>query len=263
MTSSTLATSAPVKTVILTEQWRRFIRTRDRQVRDQLILAYSPIVKYVAGRVGARMPAHVEIADLVSYGLGGLIDAVEHFDPARGVKFETYSSQRIRGAIFDQLRSLDWVPRAVREESRRIDDATSSLAARLGRTPSEDELAAAMALSPAELQCSLQRVADSHLLALDESWGEDGGLGSTRLERLVDPDTPDPAAGVDAGDLRGRIAEGIAQLPERERVILALRYHQEMKYAEIGEILGTSESRVSQLHAKAVLRMRALLSGEA
>jgi RNA polymerase sigma factor FliA len=252
----------PAKTIVLTEQWRRFTRTRDREVRDQLILAYSPIVKYVAGRIAGRMPAHVELADLVSYGLGGLIGAVERFDPARGVKFETYSAQRIRGAIFDELRSLDWVPRAVREEARDIDEATAALSARLRRTPTDGELAVEMGLDPTELQASLQRVADSHLLALDESWGEEGDLGSTRLERLADPTTPDPAGTVDGDDLRERIAEAIATLPERERVILALRYDQGMKNGEIGEVLGVSESRVCQLHARAVRHMRGLLSSE-
>jgi RNA polymerase sigma factor for flagellar operon FliA len=255
---ATAKRSAAREKIHLAEQWRRFGRTRDLEARDQLILAYSPIVKYAAGKIASRMPAHIEVADLVSYGLGGLIDAVERFEPDRGVKFESYAGLRIRGAIFDELRTLDWVPRSVRAEARKIDTAMGELSTRLQRTPTDDELAAKLSMDTAQLDAALQRVADSQMIALDEPWGGPSGLQPTRLEALHDEDAVDPAASAIATEQRGHIAEAVKQLPEREQTILALRYHQELTNSEIGEILGVSESRVCQLHAKAVLRMRAL-----
>jgi RNA polymerase sigma factor for flagellar operon FliA len=222
------------------------------------------MVKYLSGRIASRMPAHIEIADLVSYGLGGLIQAVERFEPERGIRFESYASTRIRGAIFDELRSLDWVPRAVRREARRIEETTAELSSRLHRIPTDAELAEEMSIMPEELDASLQRVADARVVALDQPWDNRGaeGLDTTLLQTLPDPSSTDPAAHADRADLRRRITDAILHLPEREQLVLGLRYHQEMRLAEIGEILGVTESRVSQLHAKAVLQVRALLPDE-
>ena len=248
----------------MTETWRRYRRTGDLRSRNQLILAYSPLVKYLAGRMVARMPAHVEAADLVAYGLGGLIEAVERFDPARGVKFEAYASKRIRGAIVDELRSLDWVPRSIRGEARRIEEATADLSGSLHRVPTDAELAAQMSMDPEELDASLQRVADAHMVALDQPWdigGSDGGE-TTLLQTLPAPEVADPAVNADRSELRQRITDAVLQLPERERLVLGLRYHQELRPAEIAEIIGVTESRVAQLHAKAVLQLRALLPDE-
>lgn len=249
------------KRIVLTETWQRYKKTGDQQSRNQLILAYSPIVKYTAGRIASRMPAHVELADLISYGLGGLIKAVERFEPARGVKFESYAGTRIRGAIFDELRSLDWVPRAVRREAREIEMATAKLSGRLHRMPTDVELAADMSIGRAALDAALQRVADARTVALDQPWDMRGadGVETTLLQTLPDPDAADPAASADAADLRARIGDAINYLPEREQLVLGLRYHQELRLAEIGEILGVTPSRISQLHAKAVLQLRALL----
>lgn len=249
------------KSIVLAEVWRRYKKTGDREDRNQLVLAYSPIVKYVAGRMAARAPAHVELADLVSYGVGGLIDAVERFDPARGILFESYAGVRIRGAIVDELRSLDWAPRKVRGEAREIEKATVELSARLHRTPTDAELAAELSMDPAQLDASLQRVADARIIALDQPWDtmRTDGLETTLVQTLPDPNAVDPAASAAATDLRERIADAIDHLPEREQLVLGLRYHQDLRLAEIGEVLGVSESRVSQLHAKAVLHVRALL----
>jgi RNA polymerase sigma factor for flagellar operon FliA len=228
-------------------------------------VAYSPIVKYVAGRLVSRMPAHVELADLVSYGLGGLIEAVERFEPARGIKFESYADQRIRGAIFDEMRSLDWVPRAVRAEARAIEGATAELSTRLQRMPSDAELGAELSMDSAQLDASLQRVADTQLVALDQSWGSvttDDDTRSTLLAALPDPDAVDPAESADAEERRHRIMQAITQLPERERVVVGLRYFQDLRFSEIGDVLGVSESRAHQLHAKAMLQMQALLPDE-
>ena len=158
------------QSIVLAATWRRYKRTGDRETRNKLILAYSPIVKYAAGRMAARMPAHVELADLISYGMGGLIEAVERFEPARGIKFESYAATRIRGAIFDELRSLDWVPRSVRTEARGIEEATAALTARLHRMPTDVELAGHLLIEPKELDASLQRVSDARMIALDQPW---------------------------------------------------------------------------------------------
>ncbi len=226
-------------------------------------MAYSPIVKYVAGRLASRMPAHVDVADLVSYGLGGLIDAVERFEPARGVKFESYADRRIRGAIFDEMRSLDWVPRSVRAEARAIERATADLSTRLQRMPSDVELGAELSMDSVQLDASLQRVADAHIVALDQPWSsvtaDNDDAQQTLLATLPDPAAVDPEASADAEGLRERIAQAITQLPERERVVVGLRYHQDLLFAEIGDVLGVTESRAHQLHTKAVLHMRALL----
>ncbi len=252
------------KPIVLAETWRRFKKTGDRTARNQLVLAYSPIVKYAAGRMASRMPAHVELADLISYGLGGLIEAVERFEPGRGIKFESYAGTRIRGAILDELRSLDWVPRRVRNDAREIEKATVELSTRLHRAPTDAELAAKLSMEPEQLDACLQRVSDARMIALDQPWEISGtdGLQTTVLDTLSDPDAMGPADSAQAADLRDRIAKAIERLPEREQAVLGLRYHQDLRFAEIGEILGVTESRVSQIHTKAVLHVRALLPDE-
>ncbi|MDO8212263.1 FliA/WhiG family RNA polymerase sigma factor [Conexibacter sp. CPCC 206217] len=250
------------KPVVLSERWRHYKTSGDSGGRDELVLAYAPIVKYVVGRVASRLPAHVDSAELMSDGFVGLIDAVERFDPKRGVPFESFADRRIRGAILDGLRSMDWVPRAVREEARAISRATTELTARLHRAPTDDELARELTLSEEELEKSLQRVALSRMVALDEPMRfahTDGSM--TLVETLADPQADDPAevAGGD-DDRRERIAAAVKRLPERDQVILALHYHQDLPLAQIGEVLDLSESRVGVLHAKALLQLRAELS---
>jgi RNA polymerase sigma factor for flagellar operon FliA len=258
---STGERSPATKTIVLAERWRHYRRERDRVTRDQLILAYSPLVKHVAGRIVSRMPAHVEVADLVSYGLGGLIEAVERFDPDLGVRFETYASTRIRGAIFDELRRLDWVPRAVRDEARDLDQASAALVTRLQRLPTDDELAAEVGIDAAELDARLLRVSVTHVAALDQPWGTIGpdGAEATLLTTLIDQGAADPAQRSNHRDLRRRIGEAVRQLPERERLILALRYEEDLNLSEIGAIVGLSESRICQIATKTIIGLRTLL----
>jgi RNA polymerase sigma factor for flagellar operon FliA len=229
-----------------------------------LIVAYSPIVKYIAGRLAARMPSHVELADLVSYGLGGLIDAVERFEPERGIKFESYADRRIRGAIFDEMRSLDWVPRTVRAEARAIERATAALSTRLQRMPSDYELAAELSMDSAQLDVSLLRVAEARVVALEQPWSsatsESDETQGTLLATLPDLDAVDPAERASVEETRERVVQAITQLPERERVVVGLRYYQDLLFSEIGDVLGVTESRAHQLHTKAVLQMRGLLA---
>jgi RNA polymerase sigma factor for flagellar operon FliA len=255
--------STRTKTIILSELWRRYTSTGDRAVRDQLILAYSPLVKYIAGKIASRMPDHVELADLVSFGLGGLINAVERYEPSRGVKFESYAATRVRGAIIDELRSRDWVPRAVRTETRDLSAATHALQTRLQRAPSEEELADELSLDVAQLRSALNRAAETRVLALDEVGAGDRGQPSTMLDLLPDTRTPDPADSAAASELRDRIAHAVERLPPQEQLVLGLRYQQELRYAEIGEILGVTESRISQIHAQALVLMGALMPDEA
>jgi RNA polymerase sigma factor for flagellar operon FliA len=243
--------------------WRRYKSTGDRAIRDRLILTYAPLVKYVAGRLGSGLPAHVDESDLVSYGLLGLIDAIEKFDPDRHVKFETYAINRIRGAIIDELRSLDWVPRSVRSRAREIERAIAQLEARLMRPPTDEEIAAKLGLTEEELDESLLEISRSSIGALDELWASPGGSGDAvaLVDTLEDAHAVAPAGELEATEVKELIGEAIAALPEREKLVITLYYYEELTLREIGEVLGVTESRVSQLHTKALLRLQARLSG--
>jgi len=245
--------------------WRRYRETRDQGIRDRLILGYSPLVKYVAGRLGSGLPAHVDEQDLVSYGLLGLIGAIERFDPNRDVKFETYAIARIRGAIIDELRALDWVPRSVRSRARDIERAISELEGKLGRAPTDEEIAQRLGLSGDELEDSLAEISRSSIAALDELWTVSGSGGDqvSLIDTIEDTAAPDPQGALSATEMREAIADAIARLPEREKLVVTLYYYEELTLREIGEVLGVTESRVSQLHTKAVLRLKARLAGSA
>ena len=224
-------------------------------------MAYSPLVKYVAGRMSSGLPAHVDEADLISYGLGGLIFAIERFDLTREIKFETYAITRIRGAIIDELRSLDWVPRSVRARAREIERVNMKLEARLRRAPTDEEMAAELKLDVEGFHEALLQISNSTIVALDELWNVSDSTGDqvSLLDTIPDHGAPDPEAMVDQSELRDRIADAIAALPEREKLVIALYYYENLTLREIGEVLGVTESRVSQLHTKAVLRLRSKL----
>ena len=242
--------------------WREFKRTGDRTLRDRLILAYAPLVKYVAGRLGSGLPAHVEEGDLVSYGLLGLIGAIERFDPERDIKFETYAIARIKGSIIDELRSMDWVPRSVRARARDIERAIAQLEGRLMRAPNDEEISAQLGISEEELQDSLLEISRSSIAALDELWaGSSGGDPVSLIDTIEDPDAPAPQSAMAQTELREALGEAIARLPEREKLVVTLYYYEELTLREIGEVLGVTESRVSQLHTKAILRLKARLGG--
>jgi RNA polymerase sigma factor FliA len=255
---------ANVKAIELKELWRRYKLAGDERARERLVVAYSPLVKYVAGRMGASLPGHVEEADLISYGLSGLLSAVERFDLSRAIKFETYAITRIRGAIIDELRALDWVPRSVRAKARDIERASRKLEARLQRAPTDEEMAQELEITPDEFHESLLQISNSTLVALDELWtsGDSGGDQVSLLDTLPDQGSPDPHAVADQGELRDQIADAIGALPEREKLVVALYYYENLTLREIGEVLGVTESRVSQLHTKAVLRLRGKLAAE-
>ena len=241
----------------VTDLWGSYHGSPTRDARDRLILHYSPLVKYVAGRVAVGLPQNVEQSDLVSYGIFGLIDAIEKFDPARGFKFETYAIARIKGAILDELRSIDWVPRSVRAKGRAVERAFSKLEARLKRSPTEAELAAELDMSDTQLQAILGQLSLTGVAALDEMLGDRGD--STTLGDTI-PDRGDgPGALLERSELRGQLAEAIERMPEREKVVLTLYYFENLTLAQIGEVLGVTESRVSQIHTKSVLQLRSRL----
>lgn len=250
-----------VKAIELRDLWRRYKIDGDLEARERLVVAYSPLVKYVAGRTASGLPAHVDESDLISYGLSGLINAIERFDLEREIKFETYAITRIRGAIIDELRSMDWVPRSVRSRARDIEKAHTKLEHRLQRAPTDEEIALEMGIELSEFHDLLMQISKSSVAALDELWsvGDSSGDSVSLLDTLTDESAPDPASVVDQTELRDRVADAIARLPEREKLVVALYYYENLTLREIGEVLGVTESRVSQLHTKAVLRLRSRL----
>jgi RNA polymerase sigma factor FliA len=242
--------------------WREFRRTGDKALRDRLILTYAPLVKFVAGRLGSGLPAHVEENDLVSYGLLGLIGAIERYEPDRDVKFETYAIARIKGSIIDELRAMDWVPRSVRSRAREIERAIAQLEAQLHRAPTDAEIAEKLGISQEELDESLTDISRTSIAALDELWTLSSGSGDqvALIDTIEDTSGPEPQAALDQTEMREALGESIARLPEREKVVITLYYFEELTLREIGEVLGVTESRVSQLHTKAILRLKARLA---
>jgi len=248
----------------LNELWRRFKVDGDQDARDRLILAYAPLVKYVAGRMGSGLPAHIEESDLISYGLLGLIGALERFDPAREIKFETYAISRIKGSIIDELRSLDWVPRSVRSKAREIERVCALLENRLQRAPTDEEIAAELGITLGEFHHALTQISNTSLVALDELWAISGSDGDTAslIDTIEDPKSRDPSRMLDLSEMKSRLAAAIDALPPREKIVIALYYYENLTLREIGEVLGVTESRVSQLHTKAILRLKGRLRDE-
>jgi RNA polymerase sigma factor for flagellar operon FliA len=240
--------------------WVEYKSTDDPKLRDALIVHYSPLVKYVAGRVAVGLPQNVEQADLMSYGIFGLIDAIEKFDLERGFKFETYAIARVKGAIIDELRSIDWVPRSVRAKARSLEKAYSTLEAKLHRAPTDAELAEELDMTENQLQQAFGQISFIGVVALDEtlSGGERGE--SMSLGDTVPDATPGPMAVYEVEEMRHILADAINGMPEREKIVLTLYYYEGLTLAEIGEILGVTESRVCQIHTKSVIHLRAKIA---
>ncbi|MDZ7675978.1 MAG: RNA polymerase sigma factor WhiG [Acidimicrobiales bacterium] len=236
--------------------WTDYKSTGSSRARDQLIVHYSPLVKYVAGRVGMGLPQSVEQADLVSYGLFGLIDAIDKFEPERGFKFETYAISRIKGNILDELRSIDWVPRSVRAKARQIEGAYAKLESRLHRAPTEDEVADELDMTLEQLHTALSKISFVGVVALDEFVGSSERDSSTTLGDTIATDEEGPGDVFEIQEMRGVLAEAVERLPEREKVVLTLYYYEGLTLAQIGEVIGVTESRVCQIHTKAILQLR-------
>jgi RNA polymerase sigma factor for flagellar operon FliA len=253
-----------VKSIELKDLWRRYKNDGDEAARERLVLAYSPLVKYVAGRMASGLPSHVDEGDLISYGLEGLIKAVGRFDPGRQIKFETFAITRIKGQIIDELRSLDWVPRSVRAKAREIEKANMALEHKLQRAPTDQEMAEALDVSLEDFHSSLVQISNSSVVALDELWtlSDSSGDQVSLLDTLQDHDAIDPVNAVDQTEIKDRLADAIERLPEREKLVVALYYYENLTLREIGEVLGVTESRVSQLHTKSILRLKSRLEDE-
>jgi RNA polymerase sigma factor for flagellar operon FliA len=238
--------------------WADYKSERRTDIRDLLIVHYSPLVKYVAGRVAAGLPASVEQSDLISYGIFGLIDAIEKYDPERGIKFENYAISRIRGAIIDELRAIDWVPRSVRSKAKAVEKAYATLENKLKRPPSDAEIAEEMGITVEELTQIYSQLSNVSLVALDEmlTAKSDGGDQTTLVETLEDTRTEGPTDAYEAVEMKSILASAINRLPEREKIVVTLYYYEGLTLAEIGEVLGVTESRICQMHTKAVLALR-------
>ena len=241
--------------------WATYKESGEQKHRDALIVHYSPLVKYVAGRVAVGLPQNVDQADLVSYGIFGLIDAIEKFDLDRGYKFETYAIARIKGAIIDELRSIDWVPRSVRAKARAIERAYSKLENELRRSPDDREVAAELGMSEQDLATVLGQISFVGVVALDEllTVGAERGNGAT-VGDTISGGGHDPVEAFESEEMRQVLADAINRMPDRERLVLTLYYYEGMTLAEIGNVLGVTESRVCQIHTKAIFQLRSRLS---
>jgi RNA polymerase sigma factor FliA len=244
--------------------WTEFKDRAEPVARERLILHYAPLVKYVVGRLAAGLPHTVERADLVSYGMFGLMDALDKFDRTREVKFETYAVPRIKGAIIDELRAMDWVPRSIRFKAREVEKAYSGLEAKHRRAPTDGEVAGHLGISLSELHEVVNQISFVSVMALDElvSSGDERGEKRSLLDTLADAASADPAAELEGQEMRGMLAAAINSLTEREKIVVTLYYFEGLTLAEIGEILGVTESRVCQIHTKAVGQLRLNLVDE-
>src|ERR1700733_3086201 len=244
------------------ELWVEFKASGESRLRERLILHYSPLVKYVAGRVGVGLPPNIEQADLVSYGIFGLIDAIEKFDLERAIKFETYAISRIKGAIIDELRAIDWIPRSVRHKAREVEKAYAALESRLHRTPTESEVAGELGISLDELHTIFSQVSFVNVVALDELLNVGGERGDklSLVDTLEDTKAEDPVSAFETEETKYPLARAINTLPEREKIVVTLYYYEGLTLAEIGQVLGVTESRICQMHTKAVLQLRGKLA---
>jgi RNA polymerase sigma factor FliA len=243
------------------ELWQEYRKTRDPKIREAFIKQYAPLVKYVAGRVAVGMPNNVEFDDLVGFGVFGLIDAIEKYDTEKNVKFKTYAVTRIRGAIFDELRLIDWVPRSVRQKTREVETTISSLEAQLGRTASDQEIASAMGLDESEYMKVIQKISGTSIISLNDLWysGDENDKVSIG-DSIESPSSMNPDVMVVNEEIRRVIVDAINELPEKEKKILVLYYYEDLTLKDIGRVLQVTESRVSQLHTKAVLHLRSKLT---
>lgn len=240
--------------------WSEFKRTGAQTLRNQLIVYYSPFVKYVAGRVLASLPRHFDEEDLVSYGIIGLIDAIERFEIDRNLRFETYAIPRIKGAIIDELRSIDWVPRSVRTKARAVEQAVTHLEATLRRTPNDAEVAAELDMSVGEFHKALRKISTVGMMALDEVLrGGDRSERSTLGETLPDGSWG-PVDTFEAKESKEALVAAVAAMPDRERTVLMMYYYDGLTLTEIGQVLGVTESRVCQIHTKALRQLRSKLA---
>ena len=235
--------------------------------REEVIKRYSPMIKYVANRIAMRLPPHIEVDDLISVGVLGLMDAISKYDSSRGAKFKTYAEFRVRGAILDELRSLDWVPRSIRQKASAVEKVVRSLEAKLRRLPEDDEVAKEMDMSLDQFYRTLDETKSVPVFSLEDlGIAKESGEQQSLLDCLAGKADADPQTQIRLIELKEIIAKAIDTLPEKERLMVSLYYYEELTMKEIGAVLDITESRVSQIHSKAVLHLRAklksIISGE-
>lgn len=240
--------------------WRQLRKEASREIRDYFAEKYAPLVKYVAGKVAIGMPQNVEFDDLVSYGSFGLLDAIEKFDPDRDIKFKTYAMTRIRGAIFDELRSIDWIPRSIRQKAKQVEETIAMLENKLGHTVEDEDIAKELGISVEELQGLLTKISGTSIVSLNDIWylGDDNDEVSF-IDTLESPQNLNPDSLIEREEIKSVIVEAIKQLPDKEKKVIVLYYYEDLTLKEIGEVLEVTESRISQLHTKAIMRLRGKL----
>ncbi|MBU0983201.1 MAG: FliA/WhiG family RNA polymerase sigma factor [candidate division Zixibacteria bacterium] len=245
---------------VTVRDWARYRKNPTHEIRQRLLNKYVPLVRNVAARMAMGFPRSVELTDLINTGVIGLVEAFGNFDPERGVKFETYAVPRIRGAILDELRALDWVPRSTRAKSREIDRAMVSLENELGRQPEKPELAERLNFTMDELHKALDDVSCTNILSLDEVvYPEDDNRQVPRIETVQEQGKPSILGEIEKGEMRSFLVTAIDRLTEQEKLVIGLYYFEELTLKEIGEVMVISESRVSQIHTRAVKKLRGMV----
>jgi RNA polymerase sigma factor for flagellar operon FliA len=242
------------------ELWKLYKKTKDPKVREHFVNQYAPLVKYVAGKIAIGMPQNVDFDDLVGYGVFGLLDAIEKFDPNKDIKFKTYAVTRIRGAIYDELRSIDWVPRSVRQKAKELERVIGKLENRLGRSASDEEIANELGITVKELHTLILKISGASILSLSDVWfvGDESDRVSV-METIESPKSLNPDVIVEREEIKNIIVKAISELPDKEKKVLILYYYEDLTLKEIGEVLQVTESRISQLHTKAIMRLRSKL----
>lgn len=242
------------------ELWKNYKRTKDPKIREFIVNKYSPLVKYVAGKIAIGMPQNVDFDDLVGYGVFGLLDAINKFDPDKDIKFKTYAVTRIRGAIYDELRSIDWVPRSIRQKAKELERVIGSLENRLGRAATDAEIAGEMGFSLKDFHTLVLKLSGASMLSLSDVWyiGDESDQVSV-METIESPKSLNPDVIVEREEIKKIIVKAISELPDKEKKVLILYYYEDLTLKEIGEVLQVTESRISQLHTKAIMRLRSKL----
>ncbi|CAD7843540.1 RNA polymerase sigma factor for flagellar operon [Olavius algarvensis spirochete endosymbiont] len=242
------------------ELWQQYRSAKDQSIRDAIVKQYAPLVKYVAGKVSVGMPQSVDFDDLVGFGIFGLFDAIEKFDPDKHVRFKTYAVTRIRGAIFDELRSIDWVPRSVRQKIREIEETIQHLEAKLGRAATDEEVATELGMNIEQYNQLMLKTSGTSMLSLNDIWyNSEVNVNVSAVESIESPSSLRPDAIAEKDEMRRVIVDAINELPDKEKKVLVLYYYEDLTLKEIGKVLDVTESRISQLHTKAISRLRAKL----
>ena len=243
------------------ELWVKYKQTKEIGIRDYFINKYSPLVKYVAGKVAVGKPGNIEYDDLVGYGVFGLIDAIEKFDPQKNVKFKTYAVTRIRGAIYDELRAIDFVPRSVRQKAKEVEQAINKIENRTGKVATDQEIADEMGIDIKEFYTTMTKISSTSVVSLSDSFYSGDDSDKITIQDTIESNSNhNPDVTVERDDVKELIVKAINELPDKERKVLVLYYYEDLTLKEIGEVLAVTESRVSQLHTKAIIRMKAKLA---